>query len=287
MRNLLVGGSLLLASVAAASAADLPIRSAAPAPMMAVPMVYNWSGFYMGLNAGGAWTTGCTNYGLLVGGVAYSGWGDNCRSSDTQFTGGAQVGYNFQAGSLVYGIEADINGVGNSNGGTRERIVVGGPLAGDAFRITGVGDPGVFGTVRARLGFAANRALFYVTGGLAWASGGNDPRIGWYDNGIGVKTEPDVLFSRGGRNSIGWTLGAGVEYAVANNWTIRAEYLYVDLGKEDNAWNCVAKATYDGVCVGATAVDFAGRKDVNFNVVRVGVNYKFGGGNTAPVLARY
>lgn len=286
MRNLLVGGSLLLASVAAASAADLPIRSAAPAPMMAVPMVYNWSGFYMGLNAGGAWTTGCTNYGLTFAGAAYGEWNDQCRSSDTQFTGGAQVGYNFQAGSFVYGIEADINGVGNSNGGTRTVVVPGaGPLGGDAFRITGVGDPGVFGTVRARLGFAANRALFYVTGGLAWASGGNDPRVAWYNNGLTPVRDPEAVFSRGGRNDIGWTLGAGVEYAMTNNWTIRAEYLYVDLGKEDNAWNCAPAGAVP--CTAATLVDLTGRKDVNFNVVRVGVNYKFGGGNSAPVLARY
>ena len=116
MRNLFVGGSMLLASVAAASAADLPVRTAAPAPVMVAALPYNWSGFYVGLNAGAAWSSGCTNYTL----VSASNWPTTCGGNDNaQFTGGAQVGYNLQSGSFVYGIEADINGLGNSNSSAR------------------------------------------------------------------------------------------------------------------------------------------------------------------------
>ncbi|MBX9760855.1 MAG: outer membrane beta-barrel protein [Beijerinckiaceae bacterium] len=287
MRNLLVGGSLLLASVAAASAADLPVRSAAPAPMMAVPMVYNWSGFYMGLNAGGAWSNGCTNYSLLID-TPVANWPTTCAgSSSAQFTGGAQIGYNLQSGNFVYGLEADVNFLGNSNSSSRQFVFDrnGNNLGDGTFLVRGLGDPGVFGTVRARLGFAADRALFYVTGGLAWASGGNDPAISWWNNTNNVTTGPaDVTWRRGGASGIGWTLGAGIEYAITNNWTIRGEYLYVDLGKEDNAWSCTAGLGLGAACTG---LGFVGRADVNFSVARVGVNYKFGGGNSAPVLARY
>ena len=268
-----------------AVAADLPMRSAAPSPIAYTAPAFSWAGFYVGLNAGGAWATKCADYGLNYGGSAYSGWDDNCRSSNTQLTGGAQVGYNFQSGNLVYGIEADINAVGSSNDSRREIRGPAGALLNSTFRITGVGDPGVFGTVRARLGFSANRALFYVTGGLAWASGTKDPSVEfWSAARVGA---PDVVFTRDGKGSMGWALGAGVEYAIANNWTLRAEYLYVDLGKEDNAWNCAATPAYASACAGASAIDLSGRKSINFNVARLGVNYKFGGASSGPVVARY
>jgi outer membrane immunogenic protein len=190
---------------------------------------------------------------------------DNCRSSKTLFTGGAQVGYNLQSGNLVYGLEADINAVGGGNDSTRVRQFDQRNLV-----IRGVGDPSVYGTIRARLGLSADRALFYVTGGLAWAAGGNDPRV----------TDVNAVYSRNGRRDIGWTAGLGAEYAFTNNWTARVEYLYVDLGKEDNAWSC------SGTCP-PDRIDLAGRKDAHFNVVRVGVNYKFGGSSSSAVVARY
>ncbi|MFN3892300.1 MAG: outer membrane protein [Beijerinckiaceae bacterium] len=272
MRNLLAASTILLASAAVVSAADLPVRGAAPAPVMVAQLPYNWSGFYLGLNAGGAWGSGCTQYTL----ISALSWPSTCVGNDnTQFTGGAQAGYNFQAGSFVYGLEADVNGVGNSNGNTRAFGYLG-----NNWRVAGVGDPGVFGTVRARLGFAADRALFYVTGGLAWASGGNDPAISYWDQRPATGAA-DVVWRRGGASGIGWALGAGAEYAFTQNWTMRAEYLYVDLGSEDNAWSCTAGGNFN--CT--SFAGFTGRADVNFNVLRVGVNYKFGG--NAPVLARY
>lgn len=271
MRTVISAASVLLASIAASSAADLPVRSAGPAPVM-VAMAYNWSGFYVGLNAGGAWGSGCTQYTL----VSAVNWPSTCVDDNGgQFTGGAQIGYNFQSGSLVYGIEADLNGLANSNDGSRTFGYLG-----DTWRVTGVGDPGIFGTVRARLGFAIDRTLIYVTGGLAWANGGNDPAISYWDSGTATGA-PNVVWRRGGASGIGWTLGAGVEYAFSQNWTLRAEYLYVDLGNEDSAWSCTAGVGYN--CTNFAG--FVGRADVNFNVFRVGVNYKFG--SNAPVLARY
>ena len=155
-------------------------------------------------------------------------------------------------------------------------------VAGGFYRISGVGSPNVLGTVRARLGFAADRALFYVTGGLAWASGTDDATISYWNN-IEPIGSPDVVWRRGGVNSVGWALGAGVEYAFTNNWTVRAEYLYVDFGKEDNAWSCTSSGQ---ISCGRWA-GFTGRADMNLNIVRVGLNYKFGGGGSAPVVARY
>lgn len=268
------------ALMSGAVAADLPVRTPAPAPVFVAPS-FSWAGFYAGLNAGGAWTTGCRSYDLLLQGVPVNGWSDECRSSKTLFTGGAQFGYNLQSGNLVYGLEADINAVGGGNDSSRDRQFGDGENTRNLL-IRGVGEPSVYGTVRARLGLSADRALFYVTGGLAWAAGGNDPRVAVWNGTIANRTgDAGAIYSRDGRRDFGWTAGLGVEYAFTNNWTARIEYLYVDLGKEDNAWSCVGQG-----CVNAN-IDLAGRKDAHFNVVRVGVNYKFGGSSSNAVVARY
>ena len=189
----------LLASVAAlgllaagaASAADLPSRKRPVAAPVYVP-AFSWSGVHVGPNAGYGWGNVNTN-----GGFAITNTGDL-----DGFVGGAQVGYNYQMGQFVVGLEADIQGADLSTGNTFAGLRV---------------KTDYFGTVRGRVGVAFDRFLPYITGG--WAYGN-------------VKTSFPGVFAVSSDNSHtgGWALGGGLEYAFTNNIIAGVEYLYVDLG---------------------------------------------------------
>ena len=186
----------LLASVAAlgliaagaASAADLPSRKGPIAAPVYIPPVFTWTGFYVGGNAGYGWGNVNTNGFANVGDV-------------DGFVGGGQIGYNYQMGQFVLGLEADIQGADLSSGSNLGLVRV---------------KTDYFGTVRARVGVAFDRFMPYVTGG--WAYGN-------------VKTSiPGIGFSSDKSHTGGWVIGGGLEYAVTNNLIAGVEYLYVDLG---------------------------------------------------------
>lgn len=211
MKWLLLPGALLSTLLAVpAMAADLSRPAPAPAPVVSAPPVFSWTGFYIGGNAGYSWGKGkdaADFYGLDP-----SGW-----------SAGGQVGYNYQfVNNVLVGVEADLQG---------------GDISSGAYGLSSKLD--YVGTVRARLGYAFDRVLPYVTGGLAY----------------GKNTITDFGFSDSNTH-VGWTVGGGVEYALTNNWTARAEYLYTDLGSK----------TYDNI--GADA-------GVTSSTTRLGVNYKF------------
>ncbi len=166
----------LLASVAAlgiiaagaASAADLPSRKGPVAAPVYIPPVFTWTGFYVGANAGYGWgnvnANGFANVGDLDG-----------------FVGGGQIGYNYQMGQFVLGLEADLQGADLSSGNNLGLVRV---------------KTDYFGTVRARVGFAIDRFMPYVTGG--WAYGN-------------VKTSiPALAFSNDSSHTGGWTVGGGI-----------------------------------------------------------------------------
>jgi outer membrane immunogenic protein len=211
----------LVALTGMAAAADLPPRPA-PAPYYKAPVVspiYNWTGFYIGINGGGgfgrsAWdsTGGFNTSGGLVGGT---------------------VGYNYQAGAAVFGLEGDIDWA-DINGTTNNGCPLGCKTRDDWLS-----------TVRGRLGYAADRFMPFVTGGAAFGD---------------IKTSTPG-FAGATSDRAGWTVGAGLEFAFAPNWTAKAEYLYVNLGK----FNC-------GISCGVFATN-----NVSFttNLVRAGVNYHF------------
>jgi outer membrane immunogenic protein len=213
MKKILLASVALLAFPAIASAADLPSRRA-PAPVVAAVPVFTWTGFYVGVNAGYGWNNN-DNITLSDGTVI-----DTVNGDEGGFVGGAQIGYNYQIGSFVLGVEGDIQyadfGKGRYDLGT-----------------SGIFEEGTddwFGTVRARAGVAFDRALVYATGGFAFA----DDRAGW-------------------------TLGGGLEYAFTNNLTGKIEGLYVNLDSDNYVFN---------------GLNIEG-DDVEFGVVRAGLNYKF------------
>jgi len=215
-------GATVLAG--AAAAADLgPGPAVAPyykAPIYA-PVAYNWSGFYLGINGGGAWgrsdwdSTGSFNTGGgLVGGT---------------------VGYNYQIGQAVLGVEGDIDWA-DINGSTSNAFCAGGSCqTSDTW----------LATIRGRLGYAADRFMPYITGGAAF----------------GDIRASNPGFPGGSVTNAGWTIGGGLEFAVAGHWTAKAEYLYVDLGN----FTC-------GIACNGVAGD-----TVSFraNILRGGLNYRF------------
>jgi len=212
--------ALLIATIAA-QAADLP-RPIYKSTVYSEPSYANWTGFYIGVNAG---------YGF-----GKSDWEFPAASpSPKGFLGGATIGYNFQTGSWVWGVEAD--GDYSAIKGSTSCFV---GLDTCETKLTWLA------TGRGRIGYAGwNNWLPYLTAGVA---GGN------------IKAT-ESFFGSASKTKIGWTAGAGIEYALWTNWSVKAEYLYVDLGNFD----C-------GVSCGAVATDNVSFKT---NIARIGVNYRF------------
>ena len=157
MKKILLASVALFGFAGAASAADLPVRAAPPAPVIAAVPVFTWTGFYVGVNAGYGWNT---NDSITIGGVRFD------IDDEGGFVGGAQAGYNYQIGSFVVGLEGDIQYA--DFGGDDDLILADGT-------VVGFDRSDWFGTVRARAGVAFDRALIYATGGFAFA----DDATGW------------------------------------------------------------------------------------------------------------
>jgi outer membrane immunogenic protein len=218
---------LILSS--AAQAADIP----PPVYKGVRPVVayYNWTGFYAGISAG---------YGF--GSADWSAV-PTASSSPNGFLVGGTLGYNYQVGSIVYGLEGDWSWSNVSGDATC------------AAGITCTTSSDWLATFRVRLGYAFDRWLPYVTGG------------GAYGNVKATVSVPAFGLSASSSSSqFGWTIGAGLEYAILGNWSAKIEYLYVDLGAFDTGPAPIVN-------------------DVSFteNIVRAGLNYKFSG----PVFSRY
>jgi outer membrane immunogenic protein len=228
-----------IAGIGAASAADLPARHT-KAPAMVVDPAYNWTGFYIGLSGGGSESSQSftSTAGITTG----------------KFTGsgglvGGTIGYNYQVNKFVFGLEGDASWANiNANDTTTGGCIAEFPCSANI---------SFLGTARGRLGLAADRWLFYVTGGGALANFTND------------QSALSPLAHSSGTKA-GWTVGGGVEAALWGNWSAKAEYLYVDIGQTP-----FCPATGCGVVV---VSDYT-----HLNIVRVGLNYWFGG----PIVAKY
>jgi outer membrane immunogenic protein len=254
-------------------AADLPVK----APFIAPAPVYNWTGFYIGLNAGGAWgtfhatTTTDFNPAPLGGPPVYniSNPPEDVAAlaavgaqniSGAGFTGGGQVGYNWQAGAAVFGVEADINYFRLSGSATKTGPY---PPFFPPFTMTvnsQVNTDWLF-TARPRLGYASNNWLFYVTGGLALTR--LHGTFTFTDN-LGPALETGTI----SEIKVGWTIGGGVEVGLWNRWTARAEYLYVDFGNVSTTSNNLVAPTPFPANV------FHHGTDLSANIARVGLNYR-------------
>ncbi|MGE3645288.1 MAG: outer membrane protein [Beijerinckiaceae bacterium] len=276
----LVSGSAL--------AADLPQRSDAPAPYVAPAPVFTWTGFYVGVNAGGAWNqrgsiVPAGNFLLPANAALYPFVTVPTRNGGgAGFTGGVQAGYNWQMNSLVLGVEGDLNYVGG-RGKNRGFFRGGIPATPFGFgappntlTYTGGKTNNFLGTARVRAGFAADRALFYVTGGLAFRGSSNGGDVVSFSN-----STPAVMatFAGGGNSgsNVGYAVGGGIEYAFSNNWSVKGEYLYAGFGN---------KTRYLVDPVNAPGFSYAVKNSNNVSLARIGLNYRFGGPSSS-VVAKY
>lgn len=282
--------AVIVTGSASALAADLPSRTVVPVAPIVIPL-FTWTGFYAGINAGYGGNTNDNNdrYNPYYGGAYYGDYDDD--SSGGGFAGGAQIGYNYQFGQFVAGIEADIQyaDLGSSHDRNNEWAYYyytptssGWPYYG-----TNRGDNSVewFGTVRARLGFALDRALIYATGGFAYGGGGNDNNnngyYGYYGADAASAAYPWYYGGRGGNDSsVGWVVGGGLEYAFTDSLTAKLEGLYVNLGDNKNDNDPYAYAYAYTYANSANYPYYYGnnrKNDREFAIARVGLNYKFSG----------
>jgi outer membrane immunogenic protein len=264
--------ALMAVGTVAAQAADLPTRKEAPAPVF-VPPPFTWTGFYVGVNAGGIWPSGGRSASLfdpnagIDGGFFGADFPGGLGSQSAGFIGGGQAGYNWQTGAFVLGVETDFDGttVSKSFNNTGPAFG-GGPLVGDFLSVNGKASLSWLGTTRGRIGFVAtpdNRLMIYGTGGVAY--GGGSANFSAFDATTGAFWAGSPSSTR-----VGWTVGGGVEYAITNNITIKGEYLYADLGSTSfsSIGNPAVAANFPGVVV-------SGKLSYNASIFRAGVNYKF------------
>jgi outer membrane immunogenic protein len=283
-------GSVALFTVPAA-AADLPMRApiykAPPAPVL----VDSWTGFYAGVNIGGAWgrsdaTTAvdCSVPPLPIGPFfgAYfcdaSGFGAanaaavNAAGTGTinssGITGGVQLGYNRQLNNIVYGVETDFGAfsLSGSRQGSGPYPVIGlGLNSPAAFTVTSSVNTDWLFTFRGRVGWATENWLLYATGGLAVTDlkvtggfGDTSPPVGAFENASVTK------------DKVGFAVGAGAEWKFDRRWSLKGEYLFVDFGKVTAPGFIVQ--TRIGVAYSQAISTTA---DLSAHIARVGVNYHF------------
>jgi len=254
MKKLVLAASILVLGTATASAADLAPRYYNKAPPPVALAMYNWSGFYAGINGGWGTSRNCWTR-TATAGVAILPVSEGCHDSSGGTVGG-QVGYRWQAGPWVFGLEAQGNWADFS--GRNQSLLFGG-LATNRTKID------AFGLFTGQVGYAWNNVLAYVKGGAAVTDNKYE----------GLATLGGFVTDRVTDTRWGGTVGAGVEYGFAPNWSAAIEYDHLFMGKNNYAFTSVFPVA------GLATRNEDIRQDADLVTVRV--NYRFGG----PIVARY
>jgi outer membrane immunogenic protein len=247
---ILLGAVASLGIAGAASAADLPRKT--PQTFVQPAPIFTWTGFYAGISGGYAFDNGNSQLtgtsSLLATNLVPTGKVDTI--GDGLIIGGT-LGYNYQVGQVVFGLEGDLSYTDLG------KKVVGGtaPLS-----VSQSQDLSYLGTVRGRLGFAFDRLLVYGTGGLAFG----ETKAATAITGLG-----SLWTGSKSETNVGYTLGAGIEYAFNNNWSVKVEYLYYDLGTENYTAPLISGPGAGSSVFGTVRAENAG------NIVRAGLNYRF------------
>lgn len=271
-----------------ASAADMPVKARPMAPAPA----FSWTGFYIGANVGGSWSNEGTDYSMpfTAAGNIFTNCGapagvvlpaptspnpfdlsGSCSNKSSSFLGGGQIGYNYQSGAVVYGVEADfewrrlIDRSYTRFGSNANTGLPMGSVATDTAYFKS--EQGSLGTLRGRIGYAPSNWLLYVIGGLA---------VGNTKHSVTEVLSPGntcTAVGAGCRNAsddstkTGWTVGAGAEWAFAQTWSLGVEYLYVDLGK-----TTLTLAPTGGFFFNTSTVTFNDQS----HIARLKLNYRWG-----------
>jgi len=249
MKKFMISMAVASSMAAPALAADMAVKAPPPAPL---PIIYNWSGFYIGANGGWGESHNCWDF-VFLAGPAFS---DGCRDRSGGLIGG-QIGYRWQANQFVFGLEAQGDWADLSN----TRVSLLNPTLSTRVSTDGIG------LFTGQIGWAWNAALFYLKGGAAVTD--NSFTILNTATGVGLVTT--------GATRWGGTLGIGFEYGFAPNWSFGAEYNRLWMGTANNSFT-----TPDPRLAGILNNRIT--QDVDMLTLRI--NYRFGGYG-APVAARY
>jgi len=242
--RLLLASTCALALAGPAAGADLP---AAPPPPPAP--IFTWAGVYLGAQVGYAWgsdkgyISGLGPLGPTVQSVSIAS-----AVSPQGVIGGVHIGHNWQVNQFVFGLEGEVDGT------TLNKTIQPAVYFSSRTRAP------VQGSIRGRVGVAFDRTLLYATGGLVYAAILNSYSV--------LGAQNDFRTTRSG-----WTVGGGIEYAVTNNWSLRAEYRYSNFG-----------FFYDGPVFSPSI--FQGHRWTE-NQVKAGFSYKFTSAPPAAVVAKY
>jgi outer membrane immunogenic protein len=258
------------------SAADLPSEMPVGAPV--VVAASDWTGTYIGLHAGYGWGASATSIAPGDGWVGDLDWGNvNAASTNSLRTsgilGGAQVGQNQQYNNVLLGIEADFSYFGmkeSANSGAIASIETEGS---GTFSVNTETKVNWVSTIRPRIGWATDATLLYLTGGLAIADVGFGQSIDFTNNNCCSDSFLPIAVN-GGANAgsvskiaLGWALGVGGEYSFDRNWSLKAEYLHIDLGSQSFRSTFVSD---DSVTYSITH-----KQDVALDTVWLGLNRRF------------
>jgi outer membrane immunogenic protein len=261
-RRQLAAFAVLASPVALASianSADLSVKAAAAGP-------YNWGGCYVGANAGGAasgsdFTTVIgTGTHLAPADIALVEEGGNGSANGSNFLGGGQVGCNWQSDTIVYGLEGDFDYF-RSN----PQFINGTAVLSDgatSFTVSQMLTTNYLATLRPRLGVAADRNLFYITGGAAFTN------ASYTQTYVDAAVPPGNGVATGSKSLVGWTAGAGWEYAWTDHWILRLEYLFTSFPGSVGATGLITDAA-------GGSNPLQGSAKLVVQTARAGVNFKF------------
>lgn len=294
LRCILLGSVGAIALAGTAFAADLPMQ----APPQLLPPPPAWTGLYMGLNAGYEWAASKSVNTTASPFFAAPTWSTELALSSSLatgsapvnsngFIGGFEVGYNYQlATSFVVGLEADIQGIvgSNSTGSfSGSGIPVGFPRETIVSTVQSTNKLDYLGTVRGRLGYLVTPTLLiYGDGGLAYGEVQTSTNI--FQENLPFSSPAFGSFGVHTKTQVGWAVGGGLEWMFLPNWSVKAEYLYYNLGSVTNTLSPLSFRQ------GGTLLYSSGPLSTarfNGNIVRAGINYHFNWGLPAPVVARY
>jgi outer membrane immunogenic protein len=264
----------LIGATSIASAADLPARTYTKAPVMPV-QVFNWTGFYIGGFVGGAFddrNATATDPSSPAGALYNGGNIVNSYGLNSSFIGGGTVGYNWQTpgSNFVFGLEGEAGYLNLHRSQQDINAINSGFAFPDSINSSHIGD--AYGVIAGRVGWAADRALFYAKGGVAFVGNSYNFNDSCSTGGCGAST----LFLGHSDTQVTYAVGAGIEYAFTNNWSLKGEYLYLGTRRT---------FTQSGVAGGGLAgtVETNTASEPGVHTAKIGINYRFGG----PILAKY
>ena len=241
-----------IAMTASASAADLAARPYAKAPAPMIAAVYDWSGFYIGLNGGGATSRECWTITSNAGVPIVPNASEGCHNATGGLAGG-QIGYRWQTANWVLGVEAQGDWANLTGSNASLTVLI---PATNRTKIDGIG------LLTGQVGYAWNNVLWYVKGGAAVT-----------DNKYSTNfTATGVVYNQASDTRWGGAVGTGIELGFAPNWSVAVEYDHLFMGNRN--------VTFPASAIAVTRSDNI-RQGVDMGTVRV--NYRFGG----PVIAKY